>query len=73
MFISTKSNILIAVYIDDFTLVDKTSKLKKLIKFLQTYFKVTVKDILSFMLGIEMQYHIDVITLGQQLYIQQIL
>ena len=62
-----------AVYVDDIALVGKTSELKKLIEFLQTHFKVTVKGKLSFMLGIEIQHHTDAITLGQQLYIQQIL
>ena len=66
---STKSNILIAIYVDDFTLVAKTSELKKLIKFIQTDFKVTIKGILSFIPEIKIQYNINAITLGQQLFI----
>ena len=62
-----------AVYVDDIALVSKTSELKKLIEFLQTHFKVTITSKLSSMLGIEIQDHTDAITLGQQLYIQQIL
>ena len=58
---------------DDIALVGKTSELKKLIEFLQTYFIVTIKGKLSLMLGIEIQYHTDAISFGQQLYIQQIL
>ena len=54
-----------AVCMDDIALVGKTSELKKLIKFLQTHFKVTIKGKLSFMLGIEIQHHTDAITLGQ--------
>jgi len=65
VFISTESNILIAIYIDDIVLVCKTSELNKLIEFLQTYFIVTVKGTLLFIVGIEIQYHTDAITLRQ--------
>ena len=58
-----------AIYVDNMILVGKTGELKKLIKFLQTHFKVTIKGKLSFMLGIVIQYHTDAITLRQQLYI----
>jgi len=54
-----------AVYVDDIALVGKTSELKKLIKFLQTHFKVTIKGKLSFILGIEIQHYTNAITVGQ--------
>jgi len=58
------------IYIDNIVLDSKINELTMLIKFLQTYYKVTIKDKLSFMLYIEIQHHIDTITLEQLFYIQ---
>ena len=72
VFINKECNLILAVYVDDITVVGSPKSLAMLTAHLKTHFEVTTKGRLSYILGIEISHTPDAIWLGQHQYITQI-
>jgi len=73
VFISPDYNIIIVVYVDDITIVGRKSDVRKVCQYLTKHFTVTIKEGLSYLLGIEILYTATSLELRQTQYITNIL
>jgi len=73
VFISPDYNVIIVVYVDDITTVGRKSDLRKVYQHLTKHFTVTIKDGLSYLLGIEILHTATGLELQQTQYITNIL
>jgi len=73
IFISPDYNVIIIVYIDDITIVRRKSDIHKVYQHLTKHFTVTIKEGLSYLLGIEILHTATGLELRQTQYITNIL
>jgi len=72
-FISLDYNIIIVVYVDDITTVRRKSDIRKVYQHLTKHFTVTIKEGLSYLLGIEILHTVTGLELRRTQYITNIL
>jgi len=73
VFISPDYNVTIVVYVDDITTVGRKSDVRKVYQHLTKHFTVTIKEGLSYLLGIEILHTATSLELRQTQYITNIL
>jgi len=73
VFISFDYNVIIVVYVDDITTVGRKSDVRKVYQHLTKHFTVTIKEGLSYLLGIEILHTATGLELRQTQYITNIL
>jgi len=73
VFISPDYNVIIVVYVDDITTVGRKSDVRKVYQHLTKHFTITIKEGLSYLLGIEILHTATSLELRQTQYITNIL
>jgi len=73
VFISPDYNVIIVVYVDDITTVGRKSDIRKVYQHLTKHFTITIKEGLSYLLGIEILHTATGLELRQTQYITNIL